>query len=136
MVVSMLSCGALERSSNPYIESIVGTCFSKNQKEIFAVWVWFWRKSWIRLRQWKKVSMSRKRNLCTVVLERKKNNSFEISIIILRYIRNVNLSYSTLILKLPNFLQKTSFFLYLTGRPKNGDGNKQRRCRKYMRKSN
>ena len=65
-----------------------------------------------------------------------KNNSFEISIIILRYIRTVNLSYSTLILKLPNFLQKTSFFLYLTGRPKNGDGNKQRRCRKYMRISN
>ena len=69
-------------------------------------------------------------------IREKKNNSFEISIIILRYIRNVNLSYSTLILKLPNFLQKTSFFLYLTGRPKNGDGNKQRRCRKYMRKSN
>ena len=69
-------------------------------------------------------------------IREKKNNSFEISIIILRYIRNVNLSYSTLILKLPNFLQKTSFFLYLTGRPKNRDGNKQRRCRKYMRKSN
>ena len=38
-VVSILSCGALERSNNPYIGSIVGPCFSKNQKEIFAVWV-------------------------------------------------------------------------------------------------
>ena len=35
----MLSSGALERSNNPYIESIVGPCFSKNQKDIFAEWV-------------------------------------------------------------------------------------------------
>ena len=33
----MLSCGALE--NNPYIELIVGPCFSKNQKEILAMWV-------------------------------------------------------------------------------------------------
>ena len=38
-VVFVLSCGALDRSNNPYIESIVGPCFSKNRKEIFAVWV-------------------------------------------------------------------------------------------------
>ena len=114
-VVSMLSSGALERSNNPYIESIVGPCFSKNQKDIFAEWVWFWRESWKKVRQWKKVSMSRERNLCTCVLERKKNNSFEVSVIILRY--NVNFSYSKRILKLKNFLQKTSFFLYLRGRP-------------------
>ena len=38
-VVSMLFCGALERSNNPYIESIVEPCVSKNQKEIFAMWV-------------------------------------------------------------------------------------------------
>ena len=31
-VVSMLSCGALERSSNAYIESIAEPCVSKNQK--------------------------------------------------------------------------------------------------------
>ena len=31
----MLSCGALERSNNPYIE-IVEPCVSKNQKEIFC----------------------------------------------------------------------------------------------------
>ena len=66
----------------------------------------------------------------------KKNNSFGISIVILRYMRNINLSYSKLILKLQNFLQKTSFFLYLTGRPKNCDGNKQKTPRKSMRKSN
>ena len=42
----------------------------------------------------------------------KKNNSLEISVIILRYIRNViSLSYSKSILKLQIFLQKTSFFL-------------------------
>ena len=38
-VVSMLSCGALERSNNPYIESTVESCVSKDQKEIFAKWV-------------------------------------------------------------------------------------------------
>ena len=37
MVVSMLSFGALERSNNPYIESIVEPCVSKNQKEIFVM---------------------------------------------------------------------------------------------------
>ena len=31
--VSVLSCGALERSNNLYIESIVGTCVSNNPKE-------------------------------------------------------------------------------------------------------
>ena len=44
-VVSMLSCGALERRNNPYIESIVVPCVSKSQKEIFVMWVWFGRKS-------------------------------------------------------------------------------------------
>ena len=38
-VVSMTSCGALERSNNPYMESIVEPCVSKNQKEIFVMWV-------------------------------------------------------------------------------------------------
>ena len=35
----MLSSGALERSNNLYIESIVGPCVSKNQKEIFSMCV-------------------------------------------------------------------------------------------------
>ena len=33
----MLSCGALERSKNSYIESIVESCVSKNQEEILAM---------------------------------------------------------------------------------------------------
>ena len=35
----MLSCGALETSNNPYIESTVEPFVSKNQKGIFAAWV-------------------------------------------------------------------------------------------------
>ena len=38
-VVSMLSCGALERSNNPYIESTVEPFVSKNQKGIACVCV-------------------------------------------------------------------------------------------------
>ena len=38
-IVSMLPCRALERGNNPYIESIVEPCVSKNQKGIFAMWV-------------------------------------------------------------------------------------------------
>ena len=38
-VVSMLSCDALERSNNPYIESVVEPRVSKNQKRIFTMWV-------------------------------------------------------------------------------------------------
>ena len=35
----LLSCGALERSHNPYIESVVEPSVYKNQKGIFAMWV-------------------------------------------------------------------------------------------------
>ena len=41
---------------------------------------------------------------------REKKNQFEITEIILRYKRNVNLSYSKRILKLQNFYQKILFF--------------------------
>ena len=61
------------------------------------------------LRQWKKVSLSWKRNLCVCLRETKK--SFKFHVIILRYIRNVNLPFK----KDFNFaevLTKTSFFLY------------------------
>ena len=44
-VVSMLPCGALERSNNLYIESIVEPCVFKNQKGIFVMWVWLERKA-------------------------------------------------------------------------------------------
>ena len=48
--------------------------------------------------------------------------------IILRYIRNENLSYSKRILKFQNYLQKTSFFLYFRRRPKNGKGDVETIC--------
>ena len=41
----MLSCGALVRSNNQQIESIVDSCISKNQKEILAMWVLLESKS-------------------------------------------------------------------------------------------
>ena len=54
-------------------------------------------------------------------------NSFEIHLIILRYIRNVNLPFKKGF-KFAELLTKTSF-LY-------GEGNKLSRCRKYMRENN
>ena len=77
-VVSMLSCGALERSNNPYIESTVEPFVSKNQKGI----------------------------ACVCVCEREKNKSFEIHVIILRYIRNVKLKKD---FKFAELLTKISF---------------------------
>ena len=50
----MLSVGAFERRNNPYIESVVEPCVSKNQKGIFAMWVWLERKSWKRAEAMKK----------------------------------------------------------------------------------
>ena len=38
-VISMLSFGALERSNNSYIKTIVELCVSKNQKEMITMWV-------------------------------------------------------------------------------------------------
>ena len=65
----------------------------------------------------------------------KKSSSFEIHVIILSYIRNVNLPFKK-DFKFAELLTKTSFFLYFRNRPKNGEGNKLRRRRKYMSKSN
>ena len=45
-VVYMLFCGALERSNNPYIESILESFAPKNLKEILTMWVRSSRKSW------------------------------------------------------------------------------------------
>ena len=67
--------------------------------------------------------------------ERGKNNSSEIHLIILKYIRNVSLPFKK-DFKFAELLTKTSFFLYFRDRPENGEGNKQKRRRKYMRKSN
>ena len=46
--VYVLSCGALERSKNPCIESIVEACVSQNHKDILTMEVWLRRKSWKR----------------------------------------------------------------------------------------
>ena len=66
---------------------------------------------------------------------REKKNKFKITVIVLRYIRNVNLFCSKRISKLQNFYQNIHCF-YFRDRPKNGEGNKQRRRWKYMRRSN
>ena len=59
----MLPCGALERSNSPFIESIVFLKIRKRSSQC----------GFKRVRQWKKKSMSsRKGNLCTSVLEKKK----------------------------------------------------------------
>ena len=72
--------------------------------------------------------------MCMSVTE-KKNNSFEIHVIILRYTRNVNLPFKK-DFKFAELHTKTSFFLYFRDRPKNGEENKLRRRRQYARKSN
>ena len=54
-------------------------------------------------------------------------NSFDIAVIIFKAYKKC---------KSAERLTKTYFFLYFRDRPKNGEGNKQRRRRKYMCKSN
>ena len=125
-LVSMLYCRAHERSNNPYIELLVEPCLSKNQKEILAMWVWLERKFWKGLRQWKKVSLSWKQSLCEGVWEKK--NSLETHVIILRYIRNLNLPFKK-DFKFAEPFTKTLFFLYFRDHPKNGEWNKLRRRR-------
>ena len=41
----MLSCGALERSNNSYIEPIVEPCVSKNQRERSSVCRFDWKRN-------------------------------------------------------------------------------------------
>ena len=60
---------------------------------------------------------------------REKNNSFEIHVIILRYIRNVNLPFKK-DFKFAELLTKTTFFLYFKVLPENGERSKQRRRQK------
>ena len=69
------------------------------------------------------------------VCEREKNNSFKIHAIILMCIKNVNLPFKK-DFKFAELLTKTSSFVYFRDRPENGEGYKQRRRRKYIRKSN
>ena len=96
-VASMLSCGALESSNNPYIESIVEPCVSMNQKGIFAIWKENPEKG---LKEWKKVSLSWKRNLCVCVWEIK-------NLKILKW-KNVNLPFKK-DFKFAELLSKATF---------------------------
>ena len=66
---------------------------------------------------------------------REKKIIFEIHVIILRYIRNVNLLFKK-DFKFAERLTKTSFFIYFRDSPKNSKGNKPWRRQKYLRKSN
>ena len=58
-----------------------------------------------------------------------KNSSFEIHVIILRYIRNVNPPFKK-DFKFAELLTKTSFFLYFRDRPENGERNKKKQTSK------
>ena len=80
----MLYCGALQRSNNPYIESIVEPIFSKDQKEIFAMWVWLWRKSWKRTKAMEKSTHELKAEFVYLILCERKTNSLEITVIIFK----------------------------------------------------
>ena len=69
----MPSCGALERSNNPYIESVLEPCVLKNQKGIFTMWVWLERKSWKRAEAMKKIYPWNESGTCVYVCERNEN---------------------------------------------------------------
>ena len=122
-VVPVLSCGALERSNNSYIELKLEPRGFNNQKEIFAMWVWLGRKSWRRTEAIEKSIHKFKVEFEYLCVGEKKNNRFEITVIILRYTKNVNLLFKQ-DFKIAKLLTKTSFFLYFRDRPKNGERNK------------
>ena len=79
-VISLLSCGALERSNNLHIESIVEPCISTNQKDILPMRDWLERKSWGNGKKYQCAG----RRTSVFVCDRKKDNSFEITVIIFK----------------------------------------------------
>ena len=80
----MLACGALGRRNNPYIESIVEPFVSKNQKEIFAMWVWLETESWKRAEAMKNSTHELKAKFVYLILWERKISSFEITVIIFK----------------------------------------------------
>ena len=76
------------------------------------MWVWLGRKSWKRVEAIEKSIHKFKMEFAYLCVEEKKNNRFEIVIIILRTIRNVNLLFKK-DFKIAELLSKSSFFLYL-----------------------
>ena len=86
--LSMLSCGALEWSNNPYIQSIMEACASQNQKEILAMWVWLGIKSLKKAEAMEKSIHELKAEfvyyLSVCETQRKKINGFEITVTIFK----------------------------------------------------
>ena len=68
------------------------------------------RKSWKRAEAMEKSIPELKAEFECLCATEKKNNSFEIHVIILRYIRNINLPFKK-DFKFAELLTKTSFFL-------------------------
>ena len=68
--------------------------------------------------------------ICVFVCVRKKNHSFKVTAIILKVYKKCKSPLQK------ELLYKASSFLYFKDRPNNGEGNKQRRRRKYMCQSN
>ena len=70
-----------------------------------------------------------------LILWEKKVSSLKLLQSFSRYLRNVNILFKKNF-KSAELLTKASFFLYVRERPKNDEGNKQGRRRKYTRQSN
>ena len=85
------------------------------------MWVWLERKSWKRADEMEIPDLIAE-FVCMCVWE-KKNSSFKIYVIILMYIRNVNLPFKK-DFKFAELLTKTYFSVYVRERPENGKGNK------------
>ena len=119
--LSMLSCRALDSNNNPYIESIAKRCISKNEKRSSLCGL-DWKDNREKgLRQWTKVFMSQKKNLCIWVCE-KKIAALKLLYSFLMHMKNLNLLFKK-DFKSAELLTKTSFFLYFRDRPKNGEEN-------------
>ena len=97
------------------------------------MWIWLEIKSWIRAKAIAKSTAELKAEfVCIMNVGEKKNNSFEIHVIILRHIKNINLPIKKNF-KFAQLLTKTPFSF--RDRPENAKGKKQRRRQKYVRKS-
>ena len=120
----MPSCGSLERSINPYIESIAEPFVSQNQKEVLVMWVSLGKKFWKKAEAVEKSIHKLKAVFVYLyVCERaKKVTALNLVESFLRHIRNLNLLFKKFF-KSIELLTKTSFFLYCRDLPENGEGN-------------
>ena len=109
----MLSCGALERSNNSYIESIEQPCVSKNSKGIFAMLVWLERKSWKRVETIEK-SIPELKAEFVCMCEREKSNSFEIHVIVLKEPQTISIYWFYLLCNHVTTSAKSKLFVTYT----------------------